>query len=501
MNRAAQLLAALAAAFGLRAMLMVASGASLHVDEAQYWAWSRELAWGYFSKPPGVAVLIRASTALFGDTEFGVRALAMLAWLLAGLALVPLARALAPDAPHAGLWAAAVFLCSPLAGLLGMVATTDALLVLCWALALCALWHAVQRRSARAWLGFSVACGLGLLDKYTMLALLPGALGWAWWAGRRDGQPHAGRALAACTLAVAFLLPNLMWNDAAGWPTLLHTAEITVRSGRDGLDIAGLLLFIVGQGLIAAPLLVPMATWRLLRGHVAGPLPAWGVFLLFTSAPLVAAGLVQAAIGHAELNWIAPAHLGVALALACARQAWLGSAHRALGMLVAQVALVAWMIVLPALLNATAPASPWAARLDLWARMRGWEDAFAALAVELPARQPVVVVTTSRTVQAQAAWHWRDRGLSYAAWPVSTTPTHHFELRCPWRPGLQPPGAAVYVLSQGLPPPALTAGAAPRQVASAEVAVWGQPRQLLVLTELREPPARGADVSARRTCR
>ena len=45
----------------------------LESDEAHYWMWSDRLAPAYFSKGPGVAVAIRAGTALFGAHEFGVR--------------------------------------------------------------------------------------------------------------------------------------------------------------------------------------------------------------------------------------------------------------------------------------------------------------------------------------------------------------------------------------------------------------------------------------------
>src|SRR5919201_5414836 len=45
----------------------------LEFDEAHYWMWSERLAPAYFSKGPGVALAIRASTALFGTNEFGVR--------------------------------------------------------------------------------------------------------------------------------------------------------------------------------------------------------------------------------------------------------------------------------------------------------------------------------------------------------------------------------------------------------------------------------------------
>src|SRR5438046_10061900 len=45
----------------------------LEFDEAYYWMWSERLAPAYFSKGPGIAFAIRASTALFGATEFGIR--------------------------------------------------------------------------------------------------------------------------------------------------------------------------------------------------------------------------------------------------------------------------------------------------------------------------------------------------------------------------------------------------------------------------------------------
>ena len=42
-------------------------------DEAYYWEWSRRLGLGYFDHPPLVALVIRATTALGGASEFAVR--------------------------------------------------------------------------------------------------------------------------------------------------------------------------------------------------------------------------------------------------------------------------------------------------------------------------------------------------------------------------------------------------------------------------------------------
>src|SRR6202049_5384139 len=53
--------------------LAMLGSTDLEFDEAHYWMWSERLAPGYFSKGPGIAFAIRASTAIFGATEFGVR--------------------------------------------------------------------------------------------------------------------------------------------------------------------------------------------------------------------------------------------------------------------------------------------------------------------------------------------------------------------------------------------------------------------------------------------
>ena len=50
------------------------SSVDLFSDEAQYWSWSRELAFGYFSKPPMLAWMIAAAGHVCGDSEACVRA-------------------------------------------------------------------------------------------------------------------------------------------------------------------------------------------------------------------------------------------------------------------------------------------------------------------------------------------------------------------------------------------------------------------------------------------
>jgi 4-amino-4-deoxy-L-arabinose transferase-like glycosyltransferase len=63
----------IAALLTFRVGALLVSPLGLHGDEAQYWAWSKDLDWGYFTKPPLIAWTIWVTTSLFGDAEWAVR--------------------------------------------------------------------------------------------------------------------------------------------------------------------------------------------------------------------------------------------------------------------------------------------------------------------------------------------------------------------------------------------------------------------------------------------
>ena len=73
----------------------------LTADEAYYWMWSKHLAFGYYDHPPAIAWIIRAGTALLGDTAFGVRASGLLLSGLASWFVWQAARALLKDEARA----------------------------------------------------------------------------------------------------------------------------------------------------------------------------------------------------------------------------------------------------------------------------------------------------------------------------------------------------------------------------------------------------------------
>ena len=53
--------------------LIYAGAIELRTDEAYYWTWSKESALSFLDHPPMIAWFIRFGTAIFGDTNLGVR--------------------------------------------------------------------------------------------------------------------------------------------------------------------------------------------------------------------------------------------------------------------------------------------------------------------------------------------------------------------------------------------------------------------------------------------
>ena len=157
---------------------LTAQGLAVHLhalpyttDELQYLAWSKDLAWGYFSKPPGIAAAIRLWTFVDPQTS----QLRLLAQICYGLSLaVSFKLLMRGGLSSTKSWVATLILGSiPLIGFAQWFFTTDALLLLCWLLSLMIAWEALQASSPRIalryWALLGVVIGLGTLCKHFML--------------------------------------------------------------------------------------------------------------------------------------------------------------------------------------------------------------------------------------------------------------------------------------------------------------------------------------------
>src|SRR3954453_16168166 len=139
----------------------------LSFDEAHYWMWSERLAPAYFSKGPGIAFAIRASTALFGNNEFGVRFLSPFIGAATCLLLYYFTRRLFNE--RAAFWAVIALNAVPLFNVGNLVMTIDPLSIFFWVAAMYTFWLALERAEKTTWLwpATGLLIGLGFLSKYT----------------------------------------------------------------------------------------------------------------------------------------------------------------------------------------------------------------------------------------------------------------------------------------------------------------------------------------------
>jgi 4-amino-4-deoxy-L-arabinose transferase-like glycosyltransferase len=202
----------------LTAQALVARRLELTFDEAYYTLWSRSPAFGYLDHPPMVALLIRASTVLFGGSELGVRALSLLLVGAMPALIAWIAWRLFGSAEKAAL-AALMWIAMPLVLIGAVFVSPDAPLVVFWTLGLAALVELWRTGEARWLIALGLALGLALQSKFTAIFFLAG-VGLALVAAPSLRRWLASPALiAGLAVALAIFAPFVAWNAAHGWAT------------------------------------------------------------------------------------------------------------------------------------------------------------------------------------------------------------------------------------------------------------------------------------------
>jgi len=297
---------------------------TLAEDEAFYWDWSRHPDLSYYTKGPGVAWAIAASTRLFGHTEFAVRLPAILSAAVLSLATAHFTRDLVTDdtkdpvqGRRAGFFAAVCTLLLPMFQASALLMTIDGPYAACWAVACFLGYRALVRRRHALWPLAALAIGLSFLFKYTAL-VLPAS----WLLALLFSKPLRASAKASWPwlvfASIIFLItisPVLIWNTREGWPTIAH---LLGHLGVKGGDVAPTqstswhysplwtLSYLGGQFALAGPVfaLALIAAWRTRTTAAVG-----ARFALWSGAPLFIMYLAVSVLTEPEGNWTFAGHI------------------------------------------------------------------------------------------------------------------------------------------------------------------------------------------------
>jgi len=279
------LLAAVLLIAAMTAMRLVyASVMDLRTDEAYYWTWSKENVLSFLDHPPMIAWFIRFGTAIFGDTNLGVRFAGILAMALTQLLLADIVRRVTHDVravvlailmPEAALYY----------GLLMAKVAPDVALI---PFGVAMMWSLVRLEESgepRWWLAAGVFAGLALLSKFTAIMLLPAVAAFMLvpkWRWRWLLSPYPWAALL---IAATIFAPVVIWNYGHEWASfrfqLVRAAATNEFSWRTIGDFIGLQLGLVGFVLL--PVVLSGVTLTAWRGYRRGD----AVAILLSTAVMV----------------------------------------------------------------------------------------------------------------------------------------------------------------------------------------------------------------------
>lgn len=426
----------------LRIGVLAATPTDLFLDEAQYWAWSQDFEWGYFSKPPLIAVVIGATTGLAGsDAPFWVRLGAPLFHGATALILAGWIRGIDRDAAF---WVAAVYLSMPVLAVGSWIISTDTIMAPFLAAALWAWWRHLGTGALRAAVAAGALAGLATLGKYAGAYFWLAVLAAAPFPPLRPGL----RGLACAVVAFAVVLaPNVVWNLRNGLVTFTHIADNAHAGQGFSANWSGLAEFLIAQAFVIGP--VFFVVWLGLLRRGLSPIK---IYLMAASVPILLLVSFQAWSAEANANWAfaaypaAAALVGLHLAEA-ARSRWLG---RGLAVNVAVVAAVTILLLWPGVLPRAS--DRYMARTSVMSEV-----------IELADGRPIVAEEREVLADLFYAAALQEAPVPVFALRRDGAPRHWYDMAFP-----MPPEVSGVYLSHGPPPPCAEGDAAPEATLTPE---------------------------------
>jgi 4-amino-4-deoxy-L-arabinose transferase-like glycosyltransferase len=417
------LLAILLTLTAVRVIGLHVSVVDLFFDEAQYWAWSRDLAFGYFSKPPLLAWIIAASDQFCGSGEACLRLPSPLFYLGTSLLVYAIADEL--YGKETAFWSALTFALLTGVSFSTRIISTDVPLLFCWALALFAYLKLLAAPDWRWALALGAALGIGLLAKYAMLYFAFGVVCAAWLD--REAREILWRPQTWMAVAVAGLIlsPNIYWNIANEFATLRHTRENI--TGTTGLRFRPLetLAFLGSQFGVAGPLIFAaflLIAWQAVRGKVSRQ----DKLMLAFAVPPLALVFALSFFRGANANWAAPAALSMTVLVVAW---WLRSGYR--GWMIASLAI--GVIVQAALLVGDTYAdrvgiAALGRNSDIYQRTLGWRRLGDDALRLARAHGAATVAAEGRAEQAALTYYLRNEPLTVVSWARGAQARSQFDL-------------------------------------------------------------------------
>ena len=292
---------------GIKVLSVFYTNFNLFADEAQYWLWSKNLDFGYFSKPPLLAWFLRIYTDVFGDSFEALKFFSMPFYVFTSCFVYLVCKKIGLEKSDS-FTCAIIFFVIPAVSLSSFIISTDVVLLLFWS----ALMYFVLKIRANPkniyfiLLGFFF--GLAFLAKYAAVYFLLCLFFFIYFDRKTRMAITQNPISFFYFVLVSFVLifPNLFWNYSNGWVTLAHTADNANFKNYDFNILRGL-VFLLIQALMLGPFLFIGFLLNIKNFKI----DYQNIYLLSFSLPIMVIVFLESVLVRANANWAAPALLAL----------------------------------------------------------------------------------------------------------------------------------------------------------------------------------------------
>ena len=280
----------------------------LFFDEAYYWYWSKNLAWGYYSKPPFIAFAIKIFTSIFGDNIYGVKIASNLFYTLSAIYVYLISKELFNE--KTAFLAGITFITIPGISYLSEIISTDAFLVFFWSFSLYYFVKALKDDKWLYWVLAGIGGGLGLLSKPTMIIFIISVIFYLLIDSKKTFKNP--KLYISMILAAVIYMPNLIWNYHNGFIMFHHIQNISEIHNKSHFHPKKLLEFLGAQFGVFGPVFFGVYLYLIFKISTIFSKKEYKLLYAF-SVPFLSVISLQALLERANANWALPTYIAATI--------------------------------------------------------------------------------------------------------------------------------------------------------------------------------------------
>ncbi len=412
----------LSVVFLLRIFLWTYADLDLGFDEAQYWTWSKNLAWGYYSKPPFLAWLINSFTSLCGNSEVCIRISSIILHSASAffIGLTAYNFSINYAKSFTSIIAASIWILVPGISLSAGFISTDVPLLFFASVSLWAFSRIIfLEKSNINYVILCLALSLGFLSKYAIIYFLISII-IALIIEKKiliKFKEHFSISSILFIFIGFFILimQHLYWNFNNNFITAQHTLANANISG-EGNSFKNLFKFFFEQFLVFGPITL-IVLFSILFKYKKLSLEE-KILLFLTFIPLILV-MIQAFVSRAHANWAAIAYLPATI-LVSLQIAKLWPRTKIIYSIIILVGII-FAVLIPL-------SSKHNFGIDPFKKYRGWSDLGIDISNIYLNYPNAVLVTDDRRVMAEALYYMKTKPKNWVRWNADGKIHDHYEL-------------------------------------------------------------------------